>query len=190
MRWRRLFSSRTRSPTRRLTSRLSSTMSELPESSRTVIRYQEPCTCFFSISLPAADGRCRVSAAAADLVADDPARDTAENRADVDRLVIGRAVDLDRHDRAAIDPERGFGDSRDVRKCQYQRQADPHAQRSQESLPCDRSHQTDLNHVMGAAAADVVNPATGFPEPSKRARRFVPAAGRARWGANRIAASR
>jgi hypothetical protein len=31
---------------------LSSTISELPESSRTVVLSREPCTCFVSISLP------------------------------------------------------------------------------------------------------------------------------------------
>src|SRR5512146_3475873 len=50
----------------------------------------------------AGDGRRRVAATAADLMADQTAGDAADQRPGIERLVVGRAIDFDRLDLAVV----------------------------------------------------------------------------------------
>jgi hypothetical protein len=102
-------------------------MSVLPESSRTVIRYRVACSLLL-LDLVADDGAADrprdrgrgVAAAAADLVADHAAGDATDDRPGVERLVIGRTVDLDRLDPSFVGADRWFGE-RDARSGRHEK---------------------------------------------------------------------
>ena len=79
----------------------------------------------------AGDGRRRIPATAADLMTNDASGDAAEHRSGVDRLVIGRAIDLDGRDRALIDLI--LGDRAIFDKGRHYKRAHQEAQESQGS---------------------------------------------------------
>ena len=95
---------------------MSSTISELPESSRTVMRYPRRLLLLFLDFVSddraadrTGDGRRRFPAAAPDLVADHATSEAADQGSAVDRLVVGRDIDVDGFDFALVGAGGGFG---------------------------------------------------------------------------------